>query len=92
MPPTLADIQALADQLQVSLDAEQAQVADLLAQKNATIESLNTHITELEGMVADGGTPEQRQALLDALTATKTDLEGTVPDAAPQTNQPPAQG
>ncbi|MDI3349712.1 hypothetical protein [Mycoplasmopsis arginini] len=78
MPATLAEIQALADSLQVSLDQEQQQIADLLAQKQATIDQLNATITELQGLVADGGTTEQRQALLDQLTATKADLESTV--------------
>ncbi len=76
--PTLEEIQQKVAELQTALDAEQQQVADLLAQKNATIESLNTTITSLEVLVAEGGTAEERQAILDQLTATKTDLEATV--------------
>ncbi len=78
MGNTLPEIQALADQLQVSLDAEQAQVADLLAQKDATITTLNETIATLTSQVAEGGTAEERQAVVDKLNALKTDLESTV--------------
>jgi len=76
--PTNAEIKALADQLQISLDAEQAQVAALLQQKDDAIAALNTTIATLQGQVADGGTAEERQAIIDELTATKADLEATV--------------
>lgn len=76
--PTLEEIQAEATRLQEALDAEQQQVRDLLAQKETTIASLNTTIGELEVLVAEGGTTEQRQAVLDQLIAARTDLEGTV--------------
>lgn len=83
--PTNAEIKALADSLQVSLDAEQQQVKDLLAEKDATNEALqanivtlNETITTLTAQVADGGTAEERQAIIDTLTALKTDLEETV--------------
>lgn len=79
--PTLEEISAKADQLQTALDTEQQQVADLLAEKNATIENLNGVITDLQGQIADGGTVEQRQAVLDKLNALKADLEATVPPA-----------
>jgi len=75
--PTLKEIQALADSLQVSLDAEQQQVKDLLDQNTATIATLNETIAALQASQADGGTPEERQAVIDKLTATKTDLEAT---------------
>lgn len=82
--PTLEEISAKADELQTALDAEQQQVADLLAEKNATIATLNETISTLEGQVADGGTPEARQAVLDKLNGLKSDLEATV--APPETN------
>ncbi|MGL5134837.1 MAG: hypothetical protein ACRC78_20085 [Planktothrix sp.] len=75
---TLAEIQAVADNLQVSLDAEQQQVADLLAQKEATISALNTTVADLQVLVANGGTEAERQAVLDKLNTIKSDLEGTV--------------
>lgn len=75
---TIKEIQAKADELQVSLDAEQQQVADLLAQKDAAIATLNETIAALEAQQADGGTPEERQAVLDKLNGLKTDLEATV--------------
>lgn len=71
------DLSDKVDELQVALDAEQQQVADLLAQKDATITTLNQTITELQQQVADGGTPEERQAILDKLIALKDDLEST---------------
>ena len=70
----MADITQLTekvDALQVALDAEQEQIA-------AAIAALNQTIVDLQALVADGGTPEQRQALADKLDAIKTDLEGTV--------------
>lgn len=83
--PTLKEIQDVADSLQTSLDEEQQQVADLLAEKDATnaalqanIVTLNETITTLQGQLADGGTTEDRQAVLDKLTALKADLESTV--------------
>ena len=76
--PTAAEIKALLDATQVSLDAEQARVAELLAEKDATIATLNQTIADLITQQADGGTPEERQAIIDGLTALKADLEGTV--------------
>ena len=73
----MANIQELTDQvaqLQADLDVEQQQIADALA-------ALNAQIAQLQALVADGGTPEQRQALADALTAISTDLKGTIPDS-----------
>jgi uncharacterized coiled-coil protein SlyX len=78
MGPTIEEISAKADELQGALDAEQAQVATLLAEKDATITTLGETITELQGQIADGGTAEQRQAVVDKLVAFKADLESTV--------------
>ena len=75
---TLAEIKALADSLQVSLDAEQQQVADLNAQKDATIATLNQTIIDLQAIIDAGGSQPELQAIIDTLTATKADLEGTV--------------
>ena len=75
---TLAEIQALLTETQTSLDAEQQAVADLNAQKDATIATLNQTIADLIAAQADGGTPEERQAVIDSLTALKADLEATV--------------
>jgi hypothetical protein len=80
--PTNAELSAKVDELQVALDEEQQQVADLLAEKNSTIETLNGVIVDLEGQIADGGTAEQRQALLDKMNALLSDLKGTVADAS----------
>jgi hypothetical protein len=76
--PNLAEIKTLLDATQVSLDAEQARVSELLAEKDTTIATLNQTIADLIAQQADGGTPEERQAVIDSLTALKTDLEGTV--------------
>lgn len=89
MGPTLQEIQALADELQVKLDAEQQQVKDLLAEKDNTIAQLGETITSLQAQVAEGGTPEERQALVDKLTALKADLESTVPPAGEEGNSQP---
>jgi uncharacterized protein (DUF3084 family) len=50
----------------------------VIAQRDATIVSLNEIIATLQGQVADGGTPEERQAVLDQLNAVKADLESTI--------------
>lgn len=76
--PNLQELSAKVDELQLSLDSEQQQVADLLAAKESAITSLTETVTALQLLVADGGTAEERQAVLDKLNATKTDLEGTV--------------
>lgn len=80
--PTPAELSAKVDELQTALDTEQQQVSELLAEKNSTIETLNSTITDLQAQVADGGTPEERQAILDKLNSLKTDLESTVPPPA----------
>lgn len=75
---TLQEISAKADELQTALDAEQAQVATLLAEKDATIATLGETIIALEASIVDGGTAEARQAVLDKLNGLKADLESTV--------------
>lgn len=67
----ISELTAKVDALQASLDAEQQQIADAIA-------ALNQSITDLQALIADGGTAEDRQALADKLDAIKTDLEGTV--------------
>ncbi len=69
--PTLAELNTKVDELQTSLDAEQEQIA-------AAIEALNTTITDLEALVAAGGTEAERQAILEKVVAVKTDLEATI--------------
>ena len=77
--PSVAELSAKVDELQTALDAEQQQVADLLDEKNTTIDTLNQTIVDLTAQLADGGTPEERQAVLDKLNSLKSDLEATVP-------------
>lgn len=72
----MATLQELSDQvdvLQNSLDVEQEQIAQAIA-------NLESVIADLQAQVADGGSPADRQAVLDKLVALKTDLEGTIPD------------
>lgn len=76
--PTIDELSAKVDEVQEALDAEQQQVADLLAEKNSTIETLNGVVADLQNQLADGGTTEQRQAVLDKLNTLKADLEATV--------------
>lgn len=75
---TIAELNAKVDELAIALDNEQQQVADLNAQKDATIVTLNETIAALEAAQGDGGTVEERQAVLDKLNALKADLESTV--------------
>lgn len=67
----IQELQAKVDALQASLDAEQEQVA-------AAIAALQQSIIDLQAIVADGGTAEERQALADKLDEIKSDLESTV--------------
>lgn len=83
--PTLEELSAQVDQVQAALDAEQQQVADLLAQKDATIAALQTTVAQLE---AEGGTPEGRQAVADKLNTLLSDLTATV--TTPPNEEPPA--
>lgn len=69
----IQELRAQVAQLQADLDSEQQQVAEAIA-------ALEQAIIDLQAMVADGGTPEERQALSDALTAISEDLKGTIPD------------
>lgn len=86
-----ANLQTQMDGLQQSLDAEQAQIAQLLETNAQVVVDLNTQITNLNAQIAAGATPEQIREVATALTdisesitTTRTDLEGTVADAAPQ--------
>lgn len=76
--PTLAELSSKVDELQQSLDQEQQQISDLLAQKDAAISGLNETIATLTAQLADGGTDADRQAVVNKLTAIKNDLEATV--------------
>lgn len=76
--PTLTELSAKVDELQTALDAEQQQVTDLLALKDTAIAALTQTNADLQLLVADGGTAEERQAVLDKLNALKADLEATV--------------
>lgn len=87
---TLEEISAKADELQIALDAEQQQVADLLAEKDATIGTLEETIAELQAQQGSGGTPETRAAVLEKLNGLLTDLKSTV--EAPAESQPDNQG
>lgn len=89
--PSNAELSALVDQLQAAVDTEQQEVADLLAEKEATIVSLNANvvtlgetIVALEAAVAAGGTEAERQAILDKLVAVKADIESTVTKITPE--------
>ncbi len=68
---TLEELNVKVDELQVTLDTEQEQIAQALA-------DLNGVIADLQAQVAEGGSPEERQAVLDKLEAIKADLEGTI--------------
>lgn len=74
----LEDLQAKVAELQTSVDAEQQQINDLLAQNAAVITGLNEQIAALQAQLATGATAEQLQGVIDGLNAIKTDIEGTV--------------
>lgn len=68
---TIAELSAKVDTLQTALDAEQEQIA-------AAIAALKQTVTDLNAIIAEGGTAEERQALSDKLDAVITDLQGTI--------------
>ena len=73
----MASMQELLDkvnELQVSIDAEQEQVASAIA-------NLEAVVADLTAQLADGGTAAQRQEALDKLTSAIEDIKSTIPDA-----------
>jgi len=77
----MASLQELNDkvtELQAAVDAEQAQIAELLATNASVIVDLNTQITALQEQLAGAATPEAIQAVIDGLNSIKADVEGTV--------------
>lgn len=66
------------DAVIVERDAAIVEKDALIAQRDAAIVTLNETIATLTAQLADGGTPEERQAVLDQLNAIKTDLESTI--------------
>lgn len=81
----IASLQQQATDLQTSLDAEQEQIAALIATNAQVVTDLNAQIATLTEQLAGSANPTQLQevidsiaAIRDSLTTTKTDLEGTV--------------
>lgn len=70
---TIQELSAKVDALQVALDLEQQQIADAIAALQATV-------ADLQALVVDGGTAEERQAVSDKLDAVIADLQATIPD------------
>lgn len=68
---TLQEVSAKVDELQTALDVEQEQIQAALA-------TLQSAVDDLTAQLADGGTPEERQAVLDKVTSAIADLESTV--------------
>ena len=69
--PTLQELINQVDDLQVALDNEQNEIAEAIGKLSATI-------AELQELVEEGGTKEQRQLLADKLVALKQDLVSTI--------------
>jgi len=72
--PKYDELQQLATDLQVSLDAKQDQIATKLAADKQTIADLQAII---DGGTGNATTDEQLQVIVDSLKASKADLEGT---------------
>lgn len=77
----MQDLSAKVDSLQTALDTEQEQIA-------AAISALEQTVTNLQEMVTEGGTAEERQALADKIDSIKNDLQGTISDT-PVVDNPP---
>ena len=74
----LADLEAKIVDLQAAVDAEQQQVADLVAANVATVEGLTAANAALQALVDVAPTPEQLQAVVDSIEAVKADIQTTV--------------
>lgn len=74
----VADAFAARDAAIAERDAVIVEKDALIAQRDAAIVTLNETIAALEAQLADGGTPEERQATLDKLNAALTDLQSTI--------------
>lgn len=88
--PSNPELSAKVDELQAAVDAEQQEVADLLAEKETTIASLNANVAALDVIIADlqaqvvaGGTEAERQAILDKIIAVEEDVKSTVTAITP---------
>lgn len=87
----VSGLQTQVTDLQATIDAEQAQIQQLLDTNAQVVTDLNTQIATLQAQVAAGATPAQLQEVINSLTTvtdtlatSKTDLEGTVtPPPAP---------
>lgn len=75
MATSIKDLEAKVDQLQTSIDNEQAQVATVIT-------GLKEANTSLQAIIDAGGvvTPEQLDALATKLDTAITDLQSTIPD------------
>jgi len=75
---SIKDLQDKVTELQATVDAEQAQIAELLAANAGVIVDLTTQITALQEQLANAATPEAIQGVIDGLNAIKADVEATV--------------
>lgn len=78
-------LQTQVTDLQLTVDAEQAQITALLETNAGVVTNLNNQITSLQQQIANGATEDQLQDVIDSLTnvtntlaTTKTDIENTV--------------
>lgn len=81
----VAGLQSQVTDLQQTVDAEQAQIAQLLETNAGVVADLNTQITTLTAQLEGSANPTQLQevidgiiAIRDGLATTKADIEGTV--------------
>lgn len=70
-------IMALVEQLEEKIGALQTSVDTFQEVAISKVAELNAVITDLQGQIANGATPEQLQTLLDKITVVKDDLEAT---------------
>ncbi len=75
---TLEELQVKLAELQETVDAEQAQIAELLANQQNTIADLEVKIADLQALVDAAPTPAQIQSVVDGLEGIKNDIVGTV--------------
>ena len=68
---------ALVEQLEEKIGALQTSVDTFQEVAISKVAELNAVITDLQGQIANGATPEQLQTLLDKITVVKDDLEAT---------------